>query len=152
MKTEESELRVLKSGSCPSLSGKSKLGYEIGCGPDSNIQVRVCKNSGTGYFSKDWIGLARVQQVLGKHGVRPITFNTLLPLFQGRSINTAGFLLAVLKHEGLVQTMEGKRRSYECRDATAFVAEVQALMGSPGATPGKVKPAAKKAATKKPKS
>ena len=49
------DVRVLKSGTCPSLSGKSKLGYEVGCGLTSDLYVRVCKNSGTGFFSKDWV-------------------------------------------------------------------------------------------------
>ena len=114
----ETNVRTLKAGTCPSLSGKSKLGYEIGCDTDSSIQVRIAKNSGSGYYSKDWIGMDRVQQVLGKHGGKPITFNTLLPIFEGKSINTAGFLLAVLKHEGLVRLMVDRRRCYGCSMST----------------------------------
>ena len=139
------DVRVLKSGTCPSLSGKSKLGYEVGCGLTSDLYVRVCKNSGTGFFSKDWVAWDDLGSVLGEGNGKSITSNSLAPLFKGRSINTAGFLLAVLKHEGLVRPMEDKRRCYERLDGAAFMSEISALMGSPA------KPAAKKAAAKKPK-
>ena len=156
MKTSASEtsaegntehIRVLKSGTCPSLSGKSKLGYEVGCGVNSDLRVRVSKNSGTGFFSKDWIAWDDLGGVLGKGNGKSITSGSLAPLFKGRSINTAGFLLAVLKCEGLVRPMAGKARCYERLDGTAFLSEISAPMGAPG----KVKPAVKKAAVKKPK-
>jgi hypothetical protein len=140
------EIRVLKTGTCPSLSGKSKLGYEIGCGATSDLHVRVSKNTGTGFFSKDWVAWDDLGAVLGKGNGKLITSNSLGPLFKGRSINTAGFLLAVLKHEGLVQPMEDKPRCYERLDGAAFMSEISALMGSPGKV-AKVK----KAAVKKPK-
>ena len=142
------DIRVLKTGTCPSLSGNSKLGYEVGCGLTSDLNVRVCKNSGTGFFSKDWVAWDDVGGVLGKGNGKSITSNSLAPLFKGRSINTAGFLLAVLKHEGLVRPMEDKRRCYERLDGAAFMSEISALMGSPGKV---AKPVAKKAAAKKPK-
>lgn len=124
-------MRVLKTGVCPSLSGKSKLTYEIGSDPAGQILVRISKNSGSGWFSKDWIGLPRVHELLTRNGTKPITFHTLLPLFKGLSVNTAGFLLAVLKHEGLVQPMADNRRCYERLEAKAFFAEIQALMKAP---------------------
>jgi hypothetical protein len=137
-KTDDADIRVLKAGSCPSLSGKSKLGYEIGCNPAAEIYLRIAKNSGKGYYSGAWVAWDKLHQVLGKPGGKPITFNTLGPIFQGKSINTAGFLLAVLKHEGLVQPSEAYRRCYERLDPATFLGEIQALTG--------VKPAAAKAA------
>ena len=134
---DPSSIRVLKTGTCPSLSAMSKLTYEIGCGPASDIQVRISKNSGTGYFSADWVTWDDLLRVLAKNAGMPITCHSLSPLFTGRSVNTAGFLLAVLKHEGLVQVMEKKRRCYECLDGKAFITEVQALIGSEGTAPKK---------------
>jgi hypothetical protein len=128
-KTDDADIRVLKSGSCPSLSGKSKLGYEIGCNPAAEIYLRIAKNSGKGYYSGAWVAWAQLHHVLGKPGGKPITFNTLGPVFQGKSINTAGFLLAVLKHEGLVQPSEEHRRCYERLDPATFLAEIGALTG-----------------------
>lgn len=134
------EIRVLKTGTCPSLSGKSKLTYEIGCGPSSDLQVRISKNSGTGYFSKDWVAWDRLTGVLNKNGSKPLTCHTLGPLFKGQSVNTAGFLLAALKNEGLVQPMKDKPRCYELMDAAAFLAEVRALLDTPADTPKNPRP------------
>lgn len=137
--TDKPDIRVLKTSTCPSLSGKSKLTYEIGCGPASDLQLRVSKNSGTGYFSKDWVAWDRLTGVLNKNGSKPLTCHTLSPLFKGRSVNTSGFLLAALKNEGLVQPMENKPRCYELLDATAFLSEVQALLGAPATAPKKAR-------------
>ena len=65
-----------------------------------------------------------------KNAGKPITFGTLLPIFKGQSVNTAGFLLAVLKHQGLVRPIADSPRCYERADAKAFFAEVKALMGA----------------------
>ena len=146
--TTDGDVRVLRSASCPSLSGKSKLGYEIGCGPEGDIQLRVSKNTGSGYFSKGWISWGRVQRVLDKNGAKPITMHTFGPLFKGQSINTAGFLLAVLRSEGLVQVMADKPRCHERLDPGAFLLDIQGLMGSPVASRKKKPAAAKKAASK----
>ena len=131
-------VRVLKTGTCPSLSGKSKLTYEIGAGSDSNICVRVTKNTGAGMFSKTWVALDQVHRLVND---KPITSTTLAPLFKGGSANSAGFLLAVMKQEGLVQAVG---RAYERLDGKAFFAEIKKLIGSPGkatAKPPKTNPA-----------
>ncbi len=131
----DGSVHILKTGTCPSLSGKSKLSYEIGCSPTGDLGMRVCKNSGNGYFSKQWVGWDQVQAVLDQHGDKPITFHTLSPLFEGRSINTAGFLLAALKQEGLVQKMEDQPRCYERVDATSFLAGMRSLVRAVGNGP-----------------
>lgn len=123
----DGNVRILKTGTCPSLSGKSKLSYEVGCSPTGELGLRVCKNSGNGYFSKHWVGWDQVQHVLDKNGDRPITFHTLSPLYEGRSINTPGFLLAALKQEGLVQKMEDQPRCYDRVDAASFLAGMRSL-------------------------
>jgi hypothetical protein len=132
------DIRVLKTASCDSLSGKTALTYEIGANAASEIFARVTKSSGTGTFSKDWIALGRVHAALEKNGAKPITLATLGPLFRGLSANTAGFLLAVLKHEGLVRAAD-QARAYERTDGRAFFDAIKALMSK--AAPGKVTPA-----------
>jgi len=148
-KPDASDIRVLKTATCPSLSGKSKLTYEIGCDPSAELHIRITKNTGTGWFSSVWVALSRVHELFARNGDAPITFSTLLPLFEGSSVNTAGFLLAALKHEGLVQQIPDKTRQYERLEAKAFFSEIEALMGAalPGKTkaPQAVKPRAAKA-------
>jgi hypothetical protein len=88
--------------------------------------MRITKNSGAGMFGKGWVELERVHKLVND---KPITSTTLAPLFKGGSANSAGFLLAVMKQEGLVQPSD---RAYERLDGRAFFAEIKALMGSPG--------------------
>ena len=128
--TNEPDLRVVKTGSCSSLSGTSKLTYEIACGPAAELHVRIARSTGAGAFSKGWVAWDQLQRVLEKNAPRPITSHTLAPIFRGLSVNTAGFLLAALRHEGLVRPMESKPRCYELQDAAAFFAELRALMGA----------------------
>ena len=125
-------IRVLKIASCPSLSGKSTLTYELGCTSDSEIQIRIKANSGGGFFSQEWISLKSIEEVLAKTAAgTPLTTTALLPIFSGRSVNTAGFLLAVLKAVGLVRPLENKQRCFETVDSALFVGEVNALIASP---------------------
>ena len=134
---------------CPSLSGKSKLTFEVGCDTGGEFHVRISKNSGTGYFSKAWVSWDRLHRLLEKNGAKPVTSHTLSPLSLGHSVNTAGFLLAGLKHEGLVQPMEDKPRCFQRLDAGAFLLGVQGLVDAPAASSksarSKAGPAAKKA-------
>ncbi len=127
-------IRILKTGTCPSLSGKSKLTFEVGADTSSTIHLRITGNSGSGAFSNAWIALDRVGQLLEK--TAPITSHTLSPLFKGKSANSPGFLMAAMKHVGLVQPMVENPRCYSRLDGKAFFAEVQSLMGAkPAATP-----------------
>jgi hypothetical protein len=133
-------VRVLKTGTCPSLSGKSRLTYEIGAGPAAEICVRITNNTGGGMFGKGWVALDQVHRLVND---KPITSTTLAPLFKGGSANSAGFLLALMKHEGLVQAVG---RAYERLDGKAFFAEIKTLMGSPGKVASKPKVASSKPA------
>ena len=138
----------MKTCLCPSLSGKSRLTYEIGFDKGAEIHVRVIKNSGSGWFSPAWVALPRVHDLLARNGDKLIAFSTLLPLFKGKSVNNAGFLLAVLKHEGLVAPKEDKPRCHVGRDTAAFLAGVQAL-AAPAPAAGRNKPRPKAAAAPK---
>lgn len=141
-------IKTVKTGNCPSLSGKSKLTYEFGIDDQAAWHVRIAKNSSTGYFSKAWVAFEHVQRVLEKNGTRPITCHTLGPIFKGRSVNTSGFLLAALKAVGLVQTSADNPRTYELGDGAAFFAELQAWAAAaktPSATTKKRKTANAKA-------
>ena len=121
----------MKIASCPSLSGKSTLKYNVGCTPDSKIYFRVFENSGGGFFSQEWISLGAIQKALDKASSdKELTSFLLYPLFSGRSQNSPGFLLAAVKAEGLVQASTKKRRCYERADDSVFLAEVQAWMAS----------------------
>jgi hypothetical protein len=125
------DVRVLKTATCPSLSGKSTLTYELGCNAKSEIQFRISANSGKGFFNKEWVAQSSIAKLLEKMPKgRALTCATLMQIFHHKSVNTGGFLLAALRQEGLVQHMKDKPRCYELCDPKPFIAQVNSLLGS----------------------
>jgi hypothetical protein len=111
------EVRILKESSCQSLSAKSTLTYQIACSAESEILLRILANSGNGYFSKEWVPLADILDILNDCD-KPFAWYVLSPLFKGKSVNTACFLMATLKNEGLVKPL---KRSYERMELDFFM-------------------------------
>ena len=124
-----SQIRIIKIATCPTCSGKATLAYHFGCSDDKQIYIRIIENSGGGFFSEEWVSLRETLAALDK-APHPITAVPLINLFIGKSVNTPGFLLAVLKHEGLVKLLEGKVRGYEKLPTETFMAEVNKLVSS----------------------
>lgn len=129
--TEIDSIRILKTASCPSLSGKSTLTYNIGCNALSEIQFQVIGNDGGGFWNDDWVPQSSIQAVLDKqpHG-KDITSATFRSIYPSKSTNSPGFLLAVLKEVGLVQPSKTNQRCYELGSPKEFIAEVNALLAS----------------------
>ena len=125
------EMRVLKAGTCPTLTGKSTLSYHVGCNAASEIQFSVVANSSPGRFNNDWTSFDVIQKSIDSG--TPVSSVALSPLFRGKSSNTAAFLMAVLKSEGLVQDSKQKKRNYERLDTKAFMADMKKLMAAKGA-------------------
>ncbi len=122
-------MRVLKIGTCPSLSESSTLTYHVGCDDKSDIYFRVFDNSSSGYFNKEWVSMDSIGKALG--GSTNITSFTLHPIYKGKSLNNGGFLLAALKNEQLVLAPENEKvRSYQLGDPGKFLAEVKMLIES----------------------
>lgn len=117
------EIRILKISNCPSLSGRSNLTYQIGS-KGEDIHLRIVANSAGGLFSKEWLSFDQVKISTGV----PFAASSLRDLFKGKSINTAGFMLAVLKHEGLIKNTEEKSRIYLGCDTSAFHSAMEELM------------------------
>lgn len=137
-------MHVLKTVACSSLSGKSKLKFEIGCDDTEQIHVRVSENNGGGFFSQEWIRWEDINQAFlkAKPG-KPLTSHALRLLFLGKSVNTPAFLLAALKHEGLVRPLT--RRTFQREDPKDWRAGIAGLMH-----PQKAVPAAPTSKPKKP--
>jgi len=136
--TSASTVRIIKVGTCLSLSGKSNLTYHVGHviaeeGAESataadSIMFRIHSNSAAGFFNNRWIGLASITKELDKvpsgHGI--VSFS-LFSLYKGSS-NNPGFLLAALLNEGLVTHLPEKKRSYGRLPDAGFVAEMVKLI------------------------
>ncbi len=65
-KSEDTNMKVLKTATCPMLSGKSKLTYQIGINPDSIVHLRISKNDGGGFFSDEWLSIDSIIDTLKK--------------------------------------------------------------------------------------
>ena len=130
MKKHESnpDMKVLKTSSCKTLSGKSTLTYQIGCNPDDEIHLRLTKNSGGGFFSDEWVKYEDIQAVLKERAKdSPIMSHFISPLLKGKSSNTSGFIMAVLSHLKLIRPLPKKKRLHELLDAKPFLDTVEKL-------------------------
>ena len=148
IETHLQTVRILKIASCVTLSGKSKLTYHIGYRGGADVQFRIYANNGGGFYSNEWVAAEAIQQALGAETL--VTAGSLHPIFKGKSANTAGFLLAVLKQEGLIVRSTESPRKYVRTESEAFVAEVQDLIEStvdldPESAPGKPSASSEKA-------
>ncbi|MFG6440516.1 hypothetical protein [Roseateles sp. LKC17W] len=121
-------IRVLLVENCPSLSHRSTLTFQVGVRDDEVLVFRLVANTAKGRFSDDWMAWPDVAQLL--QAEEALTCSTLQPLFAGKSINTGGFMLAVLRHLGLVQAGAEGSRAYVVADAAAFLARCGELVAS----------------------
>jgi hypothetical protein len=122
-----SEPRILKIVTCPSLSGRASLTYHVGCTDKGEVCFRIWNTASKGVFSKEWVSATDIRKVLAQH--ESVAALMLLPVFQvGRSVNTAGFLLAALKNEGLVSLSPTAAHRYLPVESKSFAEEVSALI------------------------
>lgn len=122
-------LRILKIGTCNSLSEQSQLQYRICADVDRQIYLRITGNSSTGRYAKEAFPLAHIQSILaGIDPATPFTSGCLLPAFVGVSRNMAGFAMAVLLAEGLIEVVSKEDRRFRCADGGAFFKAIEALI------------------------
>jgi hypothetical protein len=149
-KSEDTSMRVLKTATCKTLSGKSTLTYQIGCNSDAEIHLRITKNSGGGFFSDEWVAFDDVYQILKKRSEdSPIMSHFISPLLKGKSSNTSGFIMAALSHLKLIRPLPKKKRLHELLDPKPFMDTVEKLMSSDVKPKGTVRKAPSKKATVK---
>lgn len=121
------EPHVIKEASCPSLSATSSITYQLGNTPDGTTYIRLTGNSGNGNFNGYWVPMPTILSLLNEQESTFI-WELLCPLFEGRSVNSACFLMAALKNEGLVQQSKENPRRYELGDPARFTADMKALV------------------------
>jgi hypothetical protein len=109
--SSDSPITVIKETTCPSSTGKSTLGYQIGTDEKGSVHFKLTSNSGGGHFTSFWISFTDVQAALKAWPQdQPITSMALRPLSKGKSANDAGFSTAVLVAEGFLEKIQGKSR------------------------------------------
>jgi len=137
-------MRIVRIQDCASLSGRSTLTYHIGCSvavEDASVasvastasetfpepHLRIFANTAKGYFCKDWISLTLLDMLLSE--TESFASSTVQRMFfEGKSVNSGGFVLAALRNEGLIRTIPGTLRAYERLDPAAWQQEILALI------------------------
>ena len=145
-------MRVLSTGTCDTLSGSSKLTYHIGCHAGRR-DLPACAQQHRRRLLLSGVDLAAghpdgAEETSGReaHHVHPADAS-----YRGRSANTPGFLLAVLLHEKLVRSMQGKLRRHELGDPSVFTDKVDKLLAPGSNVKGKsAQKPARSAPTRKP--
>lgn len=148
--TAEPNIRIFRNASCPSLSGTSTIGYLFGTDDAGNIAIQISSASGGGFFSREYVPLDLIEKAL-RSAKGAIASGTLHALFRGKSVNSAGYLLAVLRQEHVVQLRHGKSRQYELGDLEAFLHRVHtsAAAKKPASSKGRASQAPSKAIQRK---
>ncbi len=124
------ELRVLRREETSSLSGRSRLGYEI-CADAAGVPfVRVVFNSGKGLFSSEAVPMELIEELLSSASAdRPITSaDVQQKLYPSRSANCGGFAVAWMLNEKILSTAHGLRTAYKPMDRAKFYSGINDLM------------------------
>ena len=125
---ELSPIQEIYTGECPSLSGQSTLTYAIGRHPeDQSLHLRIVTNSGGGMFCDEWASGSDIDALVQSHTV--LISRSMCELHSGRSINTGGFVLSVVKHLGLVRVNTENSRHHEMVPGTTFEQVALEAMG-----------------------
>lgn len=145
---EINPIQTIYEGRCESLSGRSTLTFAVGRHPETGaLHLRIVKNSGGGMFCDEWIEARLIDSIV--RGATELTSRSFQALQPGRSINTAGFSMAVLKALGLIRVNGENSRLHEHVPTETFEKVVTARMGVndevPSATTTAAKPGRRKA-------
>lgn len=128
--TEEnlSPIEVIYNGECQSLSGQSTLTFAIGRHPeDQTLHLRMVANTGGGMFCDEWASGSAIDALVQSSSV--LISRSMCELHAGRSINTGGFVLSILKHLGLVRVNAENSRHHEMVPGTTFEQVALETMG-----------------------
>ena len=118
----------LYHGECPSISGRSSLTYALGRHQETQeLHLRIVENSGKGMWFDGWAPAKSIDAIV--KGASELTAKSFHVLHPGKSINTGGFVLAVLKDLGLTRANEENTRLHEHMPATTFEKVAMARMG-----------------------
>lgn len=97
---------LLKTTTCNKLGARSsgQIEYRIACNAErSELYLSISGNGGGGYFSKEWLPISRLAELLAQLQAsgQPFATKQLKPAFVGRSVNNPPFLAAILRAEQL---------------------------------------------------
>ncbi len=80
-------IKPLRTATCPTLSGKATLTYDVGQDASKGIHFRVTANDGGGFFSSEYVVWKDIEVAI--YADEPVTSICLRSLFKGKSVNTS---------------------------------------------------------------
>ncbi|QBE63193.1 hypothetical protein [Pseudoduganella lutea] len=96
---------TLKSDTASKLGkyAEGSISYTLQCDPSRTaLFVAISDNSSGGYFSREYVPVDRIQELVGNPNKSAFPSKALKIAFTGKSSNNAGFLAAILHAEGLL--------------------------------------------------
>ena len=123
------DVRILRQGTCHSLSGRSELTYEFGHN-NKTIMFRITENTGAGHFCDHWVPLDDILKCL-QAVKEPFSLSVFKPIYVSQSQNNFGFVGAVLVSEKLIVC---EKRKYIHKDNKVFMAALNKLIKPTKAT------------------
>ena len=97
---------LLKNSTAPKLGARAEGSINYNVLADNERQllfIAITGNKGGGYFSKEHVDISKIEACLDTTAsAKPFPSKTFKEAFVGRSSNSAGSLVAVLRHEGLL--------------------------------------------------
>lgn len=135
---EVDPIKPLYEGECPSISGRSILTFVIGKHESNGTwHLRIVGNSGKGMWYQGWATALEIDRLV--RGATELTAKSFHALHPGRSVNTGGFVQAVLKHLGLIRANAENSRHHEHVPTETFEKVAMAAI-DPGSAVKKTKP------------
>ena len=126
-------IRIIKIADFGKLTSPetTTLTYNLGVDASSNIHFRITDNKTGGLFSPEWIALdAILDTVKTAPDAKPFSALLFDRLFTYRSANNAGFLVAALLAEGVLQRYKETKRMVIIGEPDKFLEELKSLMNS----------------------
>ncbi|MBT4079076.1 MAG: hypothetical protein HOL17_10295 [Gammaproteobacteria bacterium] len=119
--TQQESLTTLHQGICNKMSSRAigKLEYELGYSQQGeDLLLRISSSNSGGFFSKEWITLSAISQLLNELSKtkKPFIAPRFAPLFISKSQNNQGFMAAALIDLKLIQRVSLKQYQLQVVD------------------------------------
>lgn len=108
---------ALKNATAPKLGkhADGTISYKVACDMGRTaLFLAITDNSSGGYFSREYVPFARLEELLAKLDQSGFPSKALKLAFTGRSSNNAGFLAAILHAEGLFSCAADSETKHVC--------------------------------------
>lgn len=125
---------LLKSSNASKVSkyGKGEVNYQVTSDMDRrDLHIQITGNAGGGYFSREKVPFHAIEACLaGMDAHQPFPSSAFKQAFSGRSSNNSGFMVAILRAEGLISATSAPGIKYE--KSGDWNAWKQTLLAEPG--------------------